>query len=79
MNKAQYFERLEMSLFNAGLCCLWTAMYARRALYQAPSRTIMSAASSAASANHDIECWPKGNTMMAASNGPRADPPLPPT
>ena len=50
-----------------------------RALYQLPSLSISSAAASAASANHAIERWPSGSTTAAASSGPTADPPLPPT
>ena len=53
--------------------------YCKRTLYHAPSLIIINAASKAAKAKHDMECWPKGSTIIAASSGPRADPPLPPT
>lgn len=40
---------------------------------------MMIAASSAAKANQAMACWPKGKMTRAASNGPTAEPPLPPT
>ena len=39
----------------------------------------MSIPATAATENHVRLPWPHGTTMKAASSGPRADPPLPPT
>ena len=40
---------------------------------------MMSAATNAARANHEMAHCPKGRMLSAASNGPTAEPPLPPT
>ena len=79
MSNAPYFARREMCVFSASALRGCFTAYCRRALYHAPRRTMMSAASRAAMANHDMACCPKGWMMSAASNGPSAEPPLPPT
>ena len=59
------------------LCCVFILVSMR--LYQLPTRVSSIEASNAAKANHATACWPYGITMSAASNGPMALPPLPPT
>ena len=77
--KAPYLARLEMSWLRSGCRCGWFTTYANRALYHAPSLIMMTAASNAAKANQEMACCPKGRMMRAASSGPTAEPPLPPT
>ena len=47
--------------------------------YQRPTRVSTTMPINAAMANQAIDVCPRGNTMNAASSGPRADPKLPPT
>ena len=57
----------------AGLRSAW------RRPYQPPTWNSTNIATSAAAENHTMLCWPCGTTMKAASNGPAAEPMLPPT
>jgi hypothetical protein len=52
---------------------------ARWARYQRPTRNRITIATMAATENQARLRCPHGTTMKAASSGPRADPPFPPT